>query len=100
MFDRKAARLLLLGLVLTTAPVVAQSPADSGGAQVWGSVGLGLGNVSSPVARAAVSVAVNPVVMFTAAATSYGYIDETASSAYLLAGIKTTDPRQLFFLSA
>ena len=36
-------------------------------------------------------VAVNPVVMFTAAATSYGYIDETASSAYLVAGIKTTE---------
>jgi hypothetical protein len=109
MFHHRAVGRLLPSLMLGLARVVAaQSPTDSAKrhesslTQVWGSVGLGAGNSSygRVAGRAAASLAVNPVLMFTVAATSVGYIDRVANSTNLLAGVKTPDPNRFLFLSA
>lgn len=102
-------RPLLLALMLSTAPTLAaQSPSDtakrqdSSSAQVWGSVGVGLGTSNGgPIAgRAAASLAVNPILMVTVSATSVGGIERAANSTNILVGLKTPDSRRFFFLSA
>src|SRR4029077_874754 len=99
----------LLALMLSTAPTLAaQAHSDTAkqydnrSAQVWGSVGVGLGAANGgPIAgRAAASVAVNPVLLVTVSATSVGGIERAANSTNILVGLKTPDAGRFFFLSA
>jgi hypothetical protein len=94
-------------LVLARA-AAAQSPTDSATqhdsdlTRAWFSLGLGGGNSrrGGVGGRAAVSIAVNPVVMFTLEGTSVGSFDGTDDSINLMAGVKSPDPDGFFFLSA
>jgi hypothetical protein len=73
----------------------------------WISLGLGGGSSSSarrssggPIAgRAAVSVAVNPVVLFTLAGTTAGGYDSEVDSFSLLAGVKAPTGDGFFFFT-
>jgi hypothetical protein len=98
-----------LALMLCLASLTqAQSPTDSatrrddGPTRAWLSVGLGAGNSNGgPIAgRAAASLAVNRVLVFTLAATSVGGLERSVSSTNLLVGVQTSDPKQFVFLSA
>ncbi len=101
--------MLLLAVLPGLAPIVAaQSPTDTAEhhensrTQVWGSVALGAGNsdYGGLAGRAAASLAVNSVVMFTVSSTTTGGFERTANSTNILAGVKTPDANQFLFLSA
>jgi len=98
-----------LALTLCLAPAVsAQSPTDgvkqneNGPTRAWLSLGLGGGNSNRGgiAGRAAASIAVSPVLMFTLEGTSAGNIDGSDDSINLMAGVKSPDPDGFFFLSA
>jgi hypothetical protein len=95
--------------MLILAPAAAaQSPADNpdqhadGPTRAWLSLGVGGGSSrrGGIGGRAAVSIAVNSVVMFTLEGTSVGSLDGSDDSINLMAGVKSPDPDGFFFLSA
>lgn len=99
---------VLAFLLTVDATLAAQAPTDSathddsGATRAWLSLGLGGGNSrrGSIAARAAASLAVNPVVLFTLEGTGVGGIYEGLSSIDVMAGVRTPAPNEFFFLSA
>jgi hypothetical protein len=104
----RAGGLVLAVLLTLDAKAAAQSPTsnathhDSGSTRAWVSLGLGGGNsrLGSIAGRAAASLAVNPVVLFTVEGNGVGGIDEGLSSIDVMAGVRTPASNEFFFLAA
>jgi hypothetical protein len=100
---------LTLPLVLSLAPLAsAQSSTDNtlqrarGPTRAWLSLGVGGGNSNHGgiAGRAAASVAVSRLLVFTVEGTSVGSIEGSDDSIDLVAGVRTPDPNGFLFFSA
>jgi hypothetical protein len=96
-------------LMVTAVPMMAaQSPVDTskhgpgGVTRAWLSLGLGGGSSrrGGIAGRAAASIAVSPLIVFTVETTSVGSIDGADESLNLMAGVQSPDRDGFVFLSA
>ena len=99
---------LVLSIATFCVPLVAgaQVPSDTStrtvsGPPAWLSLGVGGGNsrAGGLAARAAASIGVNPVLVFTLAATGVGSFDRTIDSINLMAGVRAPTAAGFLFAS-